>query len=470
MNNAIFLDYCKEGNEDKLIQYVLSRKVGESGGLLLESSVLQLLESFTSYSLESNLTSWDKYLLFKETARILAERRLYNKLIQFCDDSLNIGIPGLNKELKIWMYYYKYIAFYNVGDDVNARQYCLYVMQQAELDMESYPLFEENSEQTHKFSIKRKAMDDFKTCDDNFAKQYLELPYNDRKMLFVVKEYTDLFQSHLSVIDINKVSNTGIEFPTGHPMAYQLYVGHPCAKQKYLKFENYELELIEDKVREFCYLVQCLGAKEVSVECLNSSSSNTDTKTKQHIGGRAAYKIFSASADYESSQSKHLIDKISQSINLHQKFNPQKEPYLPENLYWYPTEPSWQRLYHQRMHGSLLQYEERIETKKNRVFEGTELKSIKGELKILLSSVNIQWDKEEEEKFELSENATLVIRVNFVPLNKLNGKKANIVPLAEQSEIYLGKMADEIANNGRNALKKVTSILKLSSLNKAEKE
>lgn len=457
MDVNIFLDYCKRGNEDKLIQYVLSRKIGEEGGLPLDAS-----------SASSIFTSWDRYQLFKEVARILAERRLYDKLLSYCNECLNMEICFLEKELKIWMYYYMYIAYYHLRDNANARKYCMFVMQQAESGMESYPLFQDKGKDS--ISIKRKAKNDFQVCDDNYVKHYLELPYNERKMLLVVKNYTDLFQSHLSVIDVNKISNTGIEFPVGHPIVSQLYVGHPYVKQKYLKFEDYELELIEDKVREFCLLVQCLGATEVSIECLNSSSSDKDTKMKEQIGGEVGYKIVSVSGKYESNQSKRLLDEISQSISLHQKFIPQTKPYLPKNLYWYPNEASWQRLYSQRMQGGLLQHEERIETRKSRVFEGTELKSIEAELKTLLLSVNVQWNKKEEEKFELSENAILVIRVNFAPLNELSKLKSEAVLPLEKKDIHLENLASTLANNGQQMFKKIRNVLKTSSLSKMEKE
>ncbi len=189
--------------------------------------------------------------------------------------------------------------------------------------------------------------------------------------------------------------------------------------QKYLPFDSYELELIEDKVREFCQLAQCLGATEISIESLNSSSSDQHSNTEQNVSGKVDYKFASASCSGNRNGSKHLIEEISQSINLHQKFKPNAKPYLPENLVWYPNEPSWQRLYEQRMYGALQQHEERIETRKSRVLEGTELNSIEGEFKNLLLAANGHWDKKMEEKFELQENAVLAIRVQFAPLNGL---------------------------------------------------
>ena len=266
-----------------------------------------------------------------------------------------------------------------------------------------------------------------------------------------VNKYTDLYQDYLSVIDIKELPNSGIVFPVGHPVACQLYVGHPYIKQKYLPFENYELELIEDKVREFCQLAQCLGAKEIHIECLNSSSSDRNTDTNQHISGEANYRFASASANNGRSQSKHLIDEISQSINLHQTFIPNGQPHLPENLVWYPNEPSWQRLYHQRMQGSLLQHEERIETRKSRVLEGSELNSIEGEFKNLLLAANGKWSKKIEEKFELQENAVLAIHVQFASLEELTSAPSAATSTSShtsEEKEYLSELQICLQENG----------------------
>lgn len=345
------------------------------------------------------------------------------KGIALLDEGLKRCEP--NSSLATWFYYYKYSAYQTLNNDIEARKYCLPVIQNATDDMK----------RSDGLSIKEDAINDLETFDNEYVSSYLELPYNKRKVLLPVNSYTDLCQDYLSVIDIKKLPNSGIVFPIGHPVAYQLYVGHPYVKQKYLPFESYELELIEDKVREFCQLVQCLGATEISIECLNSSSSDRNTNTEQHIEGEASYRVASASAKNDRSQNRHLIDEISQSINLHQKFVPNGKPHLPEGLVWYPNEPSWQRLYNQRMQGTLQQHEERIETRKNRVLEGSELNSIEGEFKSLFLAANGQWNKKMEEKFALQENAVLAIHVQFASLDKLNqDTSATTTPISQYTE------------------------------------
>ena len=393
------------------------------------------------------------YMLNKDYENAIA---LCNEGLQHCERT---------SPMEYQLLYAKYSAYHELGNNIEARKFALPVLLEAPADLKYLT--------GNDTILKEDAISDFKDYDNEYVSSYLELPYNKRKVLLPVNSYTDLCQDYLSVIDIKKLPDSGIVFPIGHPVAYQLYVGHPYIKQKYLPFESYELELIEDKVREFCQLVQCLGATEISIECLNSSSSDRNTNAEQHISVEASYRVATASGKNDRSQTKHLIDEISQSINLHQKFVPNGKPHLPEGLVWYPNEPSWQRLYNQRMQGALQQHEERIETRKNRVLEGSELNSIEGEFKSLFLAANGQWSKKIEEKFELQENAVLAIHVQFASLQELEQQgttvsASSISQYTEDEKEYLEELKNcleesgEISSGERRLLEKLRKHLGIS--------
>ena len=268
-------------------------------------------------------------------------------------------------------------------------------------------------------SILEDATNDFHKYEDYYIQHFLEQPYNERKLIVPVQSYSDLSQKKLAVIDINNLP--AINFPMGHPVANQLYVGHPYIPSKYIPFENYELELIEDKVREFSQIMQYLGATEINIESVNISSNNKDVKVDQKLSGSVDYKLTSASGNGERHAMNKFLEDISQHINLHQRFYPKNSPMLPEGLVWYQNEPSWQRLYNQRMQGALLEHEERIETKKSQVVENSELKQISAEVKWLFAQANVNWEQSMEEKFEAHDNAILSIYVKFAPLESLQG-------------------------------------------------
>ena len=300
----------------------------------------------------------------------------------------------------------KYDIYKEMGDNINARKNCLSVVKHTP-----------SSVTYDDINILEEATKDFEQLENDYIQHFLEQPYNERKLIVPVKSYSDLSQKTLSVVDINHLP--AIHFPMGHPIANQLYVGHPYIPSNYIPFENYELTFIEDKVREFCQIMQYLGATEINIECINSSSSNKDTNLQQKGSANANYKLASLSGEGERNRTDKFLEDISQSINLHQKFYPKSQPMLPPDLVWYAHEPSWQRLYNQRMQGALMEHEERIETKKSQVVENSELKRISAEVKWLFVEANGNWEQSMEEKFEAHDNAILAIHVKFAPLESL---------------------------------------------------
>lgn len=285
------------------------------------------------------------------------------------------------------------------------------------------------------------ALDDFNRYNEKYTDYFLELPYKDRKTLLVVNKFDNLFQDHFVTLDIYS-DLSKLSFPTGHPKVNEVYVAHPLTTNRYMPIEDYQLELIEDRVREFCELAQGLGATEINIECLNSTSDDSTNSGNRNMSGGASRNGNSIHGSGHNEYSRRLIEEISRSISLHQTFQPHKAPALPDNLVWYNGEPSWQRLYRQRMEGGLLTHEERIETKKSQVVDNREMKEIKGELETLFANMDIAFDKTEEAKFEQQENAVLAISVKFAPLSQLTGETTN-----QQTSMYTAneqKYIDEV--------------------------
>lgn len=275
--------------------------------------------------------------------------------------------------------------------------------------------------------LKDVAAEDFREIDKLFGLSFLHLPYKQRKVLLPVDRYTCINQKNICVIHVDNLPDD-LDFPIGHPLVNHLYIGHPLVANKYIPIEKYQLELVEDKVREFCQIAQCLGATEISIECLSNSSGNTFSQNSHTVSGRYE-SLNEISAHGGITLSNRLIEELSRSINLHQKFSPRNAPYLPEGMIWYKNEPSWQRLYQQRIKGGLCTHEERIETRKSQVIENREMLEIKGELETLFSSMNLEFTKNEEEIFEQQENAVLSIKIEFAPLTDLspNGRTSDCI-------------------------------------------
>ena len=385
------------------------------------------------------------YLLLAE---YFHEHKLYKELIEICNEGINL--PDFCDDSKTCLLYFRSQAYSNTGSIDLARKDTFNVSKR-ELDCI--------------FECKQNAIEDFQEMEKNYVDSFLDFPYNKRKTLTATSEYHDLSQNNLNVFNINHLPP--INFPIGHPVINQLYVAHPCIKNKYIPFENYELELIEDKVREFCLLAQSLGATEIKIESLNTNSDDKGAKVESSLEGSVSTKLVNAKGKREKSSENSFLNEISQAINLHQKFTPKEKPFLPQGLVWYDNEPSWQRLCHQRLHGSLTQHEERIETKKNKVINSNELIGLQAEFKNLIMAGKGSWSRSIENSFKAKENSILSIHVLFSSEEDKSQAPRIPSPLEQYSE-YLKVLESclpqnaEISDSERKLLDRIQGFIGIS--------
>ena len=414
----------------------------------------QCVVNFPDYNSYFNLKLANAYFYGKED---------YHNTILACNDGINHADEGSQVETRLL--FRRWQAHDKLGNIECARQDSLIVAIQGEEDW----TYGDNNE----YKYKDFAKESFFFYDDEYIESFLEQPYKDRKTLLVVDTYSNLYQQHLSVLGVNS-DFSKFSFPMGHPKVDQLYVGHPLIASKYIPFESYEYELIEDKVREFCQIVQCLGATEISVECINSATNDNSQKGGTKANGSVNYYYTDAKGSVNTNYNHHLIEEISKFLTLHQVYQPKQKPFLPNNLVWYDSEPSWQRLYQQRMHGSLLHHEERIETRKNRVVEGKELTEIKGEFSLLVVGAEGSLNEEQEQKFVTQDNAILSIKVHFAPLSTLAAdtnicQSGNLLPnlnsMTSDEKEYFDTLKDCLADDGAISEKERRLLDKIRKLN-----
>ena len=366
----------------------------------------------------------------------------------------NTGMEGLDKTDLAYaeLSYLKYASYQELGNYIEARKYAL----TAAIYEDDEPCYDNG------LSKKEDAKNDFFSLDDNFAEHFLEMPYQQRKVLMVVDTYTDLYQKHMQVISLSSAEDTKINFPLGHPRSKQIYIGHPLIPSKYIPLENYQLEFVEDKIREFCLLAQNLGATEITISALNSTSTNSKQSGTRNASVNIDHWAADASGSFNREFSTQLIEELGKTISLHQTFQPHSKPIIPEGLVWYQNEPSWQRLASQRINGNLLSHEERIETRKSQMVESREMAEIKGEFESLLLDVDAKMEKTDERQFFMQENAILSIKVSFAAPSQLNNSNSKMInstqkpqtpqissnPNNKNEEEYLENYVDILADYG----------------------
>ena len=392
----------------------------------------------------------------------------YEAALTACDR----GIKALADEdwssNETFLYYYKHGAEVFLGQIWAARRDALIAYQHAEnetidSDEGSVPLEEVT-------------WNAFNELDDKYAEIYLDFDYKDRRALLTVPTITDVGTTHIDIFHISSLPKN-IAFPVGHPVANQVYIGHPYLPELYLPLETYQYAFVEDRVREFCELAQALGATEITVEALNSSNTNYNGSRDRRASGSASYSGHSASGSYHGNEAHGSVEEKYQTLNFHQEYEPIEPVHLPEKMVWYPHEAGWQRLYQQRLKG-ILSHEERIETRKSQVLSGSELKEIKGEVETIFEA-NGEWDESMEEKFVQEDNAILSIKVKFAPLSQLTGKhqqhQTHQISISQEEQEYLEMYNEYSASNGiserdRKMLDKFRSRLGISEVRAHELE
>lgn len=431
----------KENPLDNLIGEAY--EVAEQGDY---SRAIQMLQNEVN-----NVPDDTKLVLFYYIGDLYFKSGAFNECLKNCSAGLKFceqGTPAYVHYVTL-----RSAALEKLNDFKQARIDCLDVFQYS------------TDEEWNGMKCKTYAENNFEAFDKHYSDSFLAMPYNERKVLLPVREYSDLHQNTVSVIRICNLPK--LSLPIGHPIANQLYVGHPLIPEMYIPFENYQLELLEDKIREFCWLAQSLGASEISINTLNAITSDKSKKTSTNTDTHVDYKLVEANATVKKDSSSHLLDELSKSVNLHQKFEPTQIKDVTNDLVWYKNEPSWQRLFKQRMNGGLTEHEERIETKKNQMIEGRELTDLKGEIKVLFNKMNVSFSKEEENKFVQQENAVISIKVNFRPLSQLQEitdiskiSSGSSSPLSNGEQEYLNeykemKESGELSDRDRRFLDKI---------------
>lgn len=311
---------------------------------------------------------------------------------------------------------------------------------------------------------------------NDYVSNFIDYKYNERKVITISDN--KLFKGELtSVLNINNLPE--IQFPTSHPQVDQTYICHPHNQTIYIPLENYEKELLDDRINEYCFLLQCLGATSISIVNVNSEKTTSDEIEIQKKGVKldiskeviAAGHISSGTTaplgiaigkygdrnlglgDDTGSAHSSITDKEESSNSTLEKtqyFNPTKKPYIPDNLTWFSKELSWQRIAQQRLEGNLLTHNEFISTTQNQVINHSEFNKLNVDLNLLVASTGMNRTNLDKYNSTLNTSESWRIEVNFKPLEEL--ESGDPVMVVENK-------SEKLNENDQNYLEEILSVL-----------
>lgn len=260
----------------------------------------------------------------------------------------------------------------------------------------------------------------------------------------------------------------------GVPSINTLYMVHPIKKDTYLQYENAEEKLFMEKVREFCFLVQCLGATEVTFRSLKGKNIEQEKKYVQEIAGNVETMLIDANGQYNRSGHESINIQSNKEVNLKQCFSPNQKPYCPKGLIWYDYDSEWSLLVKQRLEGGIISYNYRIRSSDTCNLSSNHISDLKASFERLLLTINGNYKSNTDTTFSKHDEKEWEISVVFKPLEDFNcdlndTKTVNLMPklMNSNEEEYLQEVKDifsdgEISSRERRLLEKIRIRLGIS--------
>lgn len=251
---------------------------------------------------------------------------------------------------------------------------------------------------------------------DNYV---LKVPYKERKYIMLVEDskIKNCAVSGITIFNSSNVPNC-INFYDNMPLNNELYVGHPYNPSVYIPYNQAEDILFQDKIQEFCYILQQLGAEEITITSLKGRKINETNNKKEELEVAANAGRFANAFLNICSSTSNLMDRTShEQYDVKYVYDPIDMPEMPSETIWYQNQPKWQRLVQSRIDGNTLEYTECISSKLTFFTSSSEKEDIKAKLKVLMA--NIEGRIYEEEEKQLREDIETIWRVSV----KFHSKK-----------------------------------------------
>lgn len=208
----------------------------------------------------------------------------------------------------------------------------------------------------------------------------------ERKVIMVMSDDSIPIQSSsILCLERRVIKSLKLEFPIGHPVEGLLYLAPPSRNKYYIPAMEYEDAVFIDKVNEYCYLLQCLGAKEIKVYKIAGKSLEEMASSNVTGGIALGHKMVGLNGNFDCNSNNSMSYDNSYKFSRKMTFNPVGKPFVPKDLNWLSIEPRWSRLITNRMNGSLFQYTEEISTSDNNILSETDEFTINAEIKTLIT-------------------------------------------------------------------------------------
>lgn len=271
--------------------------------------------------------------------------------------------------------------------------------------------------------------------------------YVNRKYIMPIKSIEGCYSDKIEVFLPQKMPK-GIMFPSGIAKENQIYIGHPYNKSVYVPLQDMEDTFFVDKIHELCYLLQCLGAEEISITSVVGKSLSELSNSTTNMSGDADVKAFSGKFDASSNSDIKKETTSNNERTIKYTLDPMRSPFVPEGLVWYPMVPEWQRLVKSRMNTNVLEYSETVSTSQVRFTSDSEKEELKASARYLWAKANTSIDTNVDKQFKETIETQWKVEVKFRSLKDFDTESVSDKLCAEEKE-YLDELKECLAENAQ---------------------
>ena len=152
----------------------------------------------------------------------------------------------------------------------------------------------------------------------------------------------------LKVLAVSRTEAAQLRMPPGHPRDRVVYVGHPALAPVYYPAAGFHRFTFEHKFSEAVRLLMALGATELEVEHVRGWSEDFAANLSAPLP---------AAVPIDAEVTAGRRHAAGSSALFRAKLAGLTEPRLPDDLVWFPHEPTWQQVADGRLNYGLQEFQ-----------------------------------------------------------------------------------------------------------------
>lgn len=153
-------------------------------------------------------------------------------------------------------------------------------------------------------------------------------------------------ESGLRVFSVSRTEARALTLPPGHPRDRVIYIGHPAVGATYYPAAGFHRLAFEHKFAEAIRLLMSLGATHLEVEHVCGWSDEFAANVAVPLPAAVETK---ANAGRQRSTGSSALFRATLTGS--------SQPTIPEDLVWYPHEPTWQQVAEGRVSHGLREFQ-----------------------------------------------------------------------------------------------------------------